>query len=54
MVPSVVTEKIPSVTPLGIDPETVRLVAHYYATPDPVYCAVRTESVNKIQVHVCY
>jgi hypothetical protein len=27
MVPSVATEKIPTVTPLGIDPETVRLVA---------------------------
>jgi hypothetical protein len=27
MVPSVATEKIPSVTPPGIDPETVRLVA---------------------------
>jgi hypothetical protein len=27
MVPSVATEKIPSVTPPGIDPETVRLLA---------------------------
>jgi hypothetical protein len=36
MVPSVATEKIPSVTPPGIDPETVRLVAqclNHYATP---------------------
>jgi hypothetical protein len=38
MVPSEATEKIPSVTPPGIDPETVRLVAqcfNHYATPDP-------------------
>jgi hypothetical protein len=38
MVPSVAMEKIPSVTPLGIDPETVRLVAqclNHYATPCP-------------------
>jgi hypothetical protein len=38
MVPSVATEKIPSVTPPGIDPETVRLVAqclNHYATPGP-------------------
>jgi hypothetical protein len=36
MVPTVATEKIPSVTPRGIDPETVRLVAqclNHYATP---------------------
>jgi hypothetical protein len=36
MVPSVATEKIPSVTPPGIDPETVQLVAqclNHYATP---------------------
>jgi hypothetical protein len=36
-VPSVVTEKIPSVTSPGIDPETVRLVAqclNHYATPE--------------------
>jgi hypothetical protein len=35
MVPSVATEKIPSVTAPGIDPETVRLVAqclNHYAT----------------------
>jgi hypothetical protein len=39
MVPSVATEKIPSATPPGIDPETVRLVAqclNHYATPDPI------------------
>jgi hypothetical protein len=39
MVPLVVTEKIPSVTLPGIDPETVRLVAqclNHYATPDPI------------------
>jgi hypothetical protein len=39
MVQSVATEKIPSVTPPGIDPETVRLVAQYlkhYATPGPI------------------
>jgi hypothetical protein len=38
MVPSVATEKIPSVTSPGIDPETVRLVAqwlNHYATPGP-------------------
>jgi hypothetical protein len=38
MVPSVAREKIPSVTPPGIDPETVRLVApclNHYATPGP-------------------
>jgi hypothetical protein len=34
MFPSVATEKFPSVTPPGIDSETVRLVAHY-ATPGP-------------------
>jgi hypothetical protein len=41
MVPSVVTEKIPSVTPPAIDPETVRLVAqclNHYATPGPLLC----------------
>jgi hypothetical protein len=39
MVPSVATENIPSVTPPGIDPETVRLVAqclNQYATPGPL------------------
>jgi hypothetical protein len=38
MVPSVATEKIPSVTSSGIDPETVRQVAqclNHYATPGP-------------------
>jgi hypothetical protein len=38
MVPSVVTEKIPNVTPPGIDPETVRLVAqclNHYTNPVP-------------------
>jgi hypothetical protein len=38
MVPSVATEKIPSVTPPGIDPEIVRLVEqclNHYATPGP-------------------
>jgi hypothetical protein len=38
MVPSVATEKIPIVTPPGIDPETVRLVAqclNHYVTPGP-------------------
>jgi hypothetical protein len=38
MVPSVATEKIPSVTTPGIDPETVRLVEqciNHYATPGP-------------------
>jgi hypothetical protein len=38
MVPSVATEKLPNVTPPGIDPETVRLVAqclNHYATPGP-------------------
>jgi hypothetical protein len=38
MVPSAATEKVLSVTPPGIDPETVRLVAqcpNHYATPDP-------------------
>jgi hypothetical protein len=38
MVLSVAMEKIPSVTPSGIDPETVRLVAqclNHYANPGP-------------------
>jgi hypothetical protein len=38
MFPSVATEMIPSVTPPGIDPETVRLGAqclNHYATPSP-------------------
>jgi hypothetical protein len=38
VVPSVATEKIPGVTPTGIDPETVQLVAqclNHYATPGP-------------------
>jgi hypothetical protein len=38
MVPSVATEKLPNVTPPGIDPKTVRLVAqclNHYATPGP-------------------
>jgi hypothetical protein len=39
MAPSVAMEKIPSVTPPGIDPETVRLVAqclnYHCATPEP-------------------
>jgi hypothetical protein len=38
MVPSVATEKIPGVTPPGIDPETIQLVAqclNHYTTPDP-------------------
>jgi hypothetical protein len=40
MVPSAATEKIPSVTPPGIDPETVRLIAQYlnhYATLGPEF-----------------
>jgi hypothetical protein len=40
MAPSVATEKFPNVTPPGIDPETVRLVAqclNHYATPGPTY-----------------
>ena len=39
MVPSVATEKSPA-TPLGIDPETLRLVAqrlNHYATPGPFH-----------------
>jgi hypothetical protein len=39
MVLSVATEKIPSVTPPGIDPYTVRLVVaqylNHYGTPGP-------------------
>jgi hypothetical protein len=38
VVPSVATEKIPSMTPPEIDPETVRLVAqclNHYTTPGP-------------------
>jgi hypothetical protein len=38
MVPSVATEKIPSVTPPGIDPGTIWLVAqclNHYTTPSP-------------------
>jgi hypothetical protein len=41
MVPLVAKGKIPSVTPPGIDPETVRLVAqclNHYATPGPLIC----------------
>jgi hypothetical protein len=41
MVLSVATEKIPSVTPPVIDPETVRLVEqclNHYATPGPLCC----------------
>jgi hypothetical protein len=52
MVPSVVTEKIPSVTPPGIDPETVRLVAqclNHYATPGPtVTAAGQKRKLDKI------
>jgi hypothetical protein len=44
MVPSVATEKIPSVTPPGIDPETVRLVAqclnHYTILGPRTDCTV--------------
>jgi hypothetical protein len=39
MIPSVATEKIPSVTPPGVDPETVQLVAqclNQYDTPGPL------------------
>jgi len=35
MVLSVATEKKSPVTLPGVDPETVRLVAHHYATPCP-------------------
>jgi hypothetical protein len=48
MVPSVATEKVPSVTPPGIDPETVRLVAqclNHYANPDP--------RINKREMQNC-
>jgi hypothetical protein len=49
MVPAVATEIIPSVTPPGIDPETVRLVAqclNHYATPGP-----KTETVSDHNHH---
>jgi hypothetical protein len=42
-VPSVATEKIPSVTPPRIDPETVRLVAQclkHYASPGPEFMVI--------------
>jgi hypothetical protein len=54
MFPSVATEKIPSVTPPGIDPETVRLVAqclNHYATPGPWNSTVQYSTVHYITVH---
>jgi hypothetical protein len=52
MVPSVATEKIPSVTPPEIYPETVRLVVqclNHYATPGPF--RVSTVSIIKVTVN---
>jgi hypothetical protein len=46
MVPSVATKKVPSVTPTGIVPETVRLVAqwlNHYATLGPQIVATRSK-----------
>jgi hypothetical protein len=56
MVPSVVKEKIPSVTPPGIYPETVRLVAQclkYYATPRPPCMCIYIYIYIYICVCVC-
>jgi hypothetical protein len=62
MVPSVATEKFPSVTPQGIDPETVRLEAeclNHNATPGPlsdvssgqkIACAVRGLNFIKFKI----
>jgi hypothetical protein len=50
MVQSVATEKIPSVTQPGIDPETVRLVAqclNHYATPGPTMGCNARKTNNK-------
>jgi hypothetical protein len=53
MVLSVATEKFPSVTPLGIDPENARLEAqclNHYATPGPIiywYMALINISENR-------
>ena len=50
MVPSVGTEKSP-VTPTGIDPETVGLVAqclNHYATPGPRWEYIRRRNTNVI------
>jgi hypothetical protein len=57
MVPSVATEKIPSVTPPGIDPETVRLVAqclNHYATPGPQQdiTAVKRKAVGRGSIYL--
>jgi hypothetical protein len=49
MVPSVATEKIPSVTTRGIDPETVRLVAQclsHYAAPGPIRERANTKNTQ--------
>ena len=49
MLSSVATGKKFPVTPLGIDPETLRLAAQCYATPGPLYSAA---NVN-LTTHVC-
>jgi hypothetical protein len=49
MVPSVATEKIPGVTPPGIDPETVRLVALPQA---PLYVIVYVKSVKLCDLQI--
>jgi hypothetical protein len=63
MVPSVATEKSPA-TPLGTDPETLRLVAQYlnhYATPDPqkkivlyTYLYLKIELLNRKESQTKY
>ena len=48
MILSVAPEKSPA-TPLGIDPEVLRLVAqrlNYYATPGPIICVCICELVD--------
>jgi hypothetical protein len=59
MIPSVATEKIPPATPLGIDPETLRLAAqclNHYATPGPERYGIFREftiltKLNSVQLH---
>jgi hypothetical protein len=55
MVLSIATEKKSSVTPPGIDPETVRLVAqclNHYATPGPLPTVVSLNSVMTTSVEI--
>jgi hypothetical protein len=54
MVPSVATEKFPSLTTPGTDPETVRLVAQcldHYATPGPIDTNSNINTVINITIN---